>query len=468
MPAKPNILLIVADQLSAQALAAYGNEWGRTPNIDRLVARGVRFENCYTACPLCQPTRASYWTGRWPHETGVLSNGRRHPVPPVRPELPTLGEIFTAGGYETVHIGKTHDAGSLRGFRHVEEKGQEEVEAPEAYPVNYDTLQDRYATGRVVEWLGGAAARPWLCVADLNNPHNICGWVGSRAGPHENTPLDHELPPLPENFRDVNPAERPLPVQYVCCSHNRLSQTAGWTDEDYRYYLDAYHHYIGRLDAEVGRILDALEARADAAETLVVFYADHGDGMVAHGMATKQVSFIEETMRVPLVFAGAGVPAGGGLRAGALTSTMDLLPTLCEVAGLAAPEGLWGRSLWPWVGEERADGPHEYVAGEWHTEWGFTISPGRMIRTARFKYTRYLEGDGEELYDLEADPGETRTLVNDPAFAAELAAHRRLLDEHLAATGDDFLTLGWCASPRWRRHAPGYRNHAGPAAPMVE
>jgi len=89
-----------------------------------------------------------------------------------------------------------------------------------------------------------------------------------------------------------------------------------------------------------------------------------------------------------------------------------------------------------------------------------------MIRTPRYKYTRYLEGDGEELYDLVNDPGETRTLIHDPDHAAALAAHRNLLAEHLATTQDPFLSLSWEAAPRWRSHAPGYQNHRGPAAPM--
>jgi choline-sulfatase len=126
-----------------------------------------------------------------------------------------------------------------------------------------------------------------------------------------------------------------------------------------------------------------------------------------------------------------------------------------------------GRSLRPWLEGTPTESPHPYVASEWHTEWGFTISPGRMIRTPRYKYTHYLEGDGEELYDLVNDPGETRTLIHNPDHAAALAAHRNLLAEHLATTQDPFLSLSWEAAPRWRSHAPGYPNHRGPAAPMV-
>ena len=141
MPEKPNILIIIADQLSAQALPAYGDTYARTPHIDRIVRSGVRFETCYTNCPLCQPARAAFWTGLFPHQTGVLSNGRRHPVPPVPERIPTLGELFARAGYGTVHLGKTHDAGSLRGF-YVEPRGNLPVQA-EGHYRKYNGPRDR-------------------------------------------------------------------------------------------------------------------------------------------------------------------------------------------------------------------------------------------------------------------------------------------------------------------------------------
>ena len=131
MNRKPNILLIIGDQLSARALRSYGSGYGHTPHIDRIIERGVRFEQCYTNCPLCQPARTAFWTGLFPHQTGVLSNGRNHPVPPVPEHVPTIGATFAEAGYETMHFGKTHDAGALRGFR-VAPREQLPVEAEPA------------------------------------------------------------------------------------------------------------------------------------------------------------------------------------------------------------------------------------------------------------------------------------------------------------------------------------------------
>lgn len=463
---QPNILILCADQLSWLALPLAGNQHYQTPNIDRITRRGTAFAQCYTATPLCQPARAALWTGHFPHQTGVLSNGQNHPVPPVPPHLPALGEWFSRAGYRAAHFGKTHDAGALRGFE-IEPVRELAAHGVGSWPVTYDTRQDRYATTKAVEFLRSPLGPPFLAVADLNNPHNICDWIGANQGPHQDLPLEAGLPPLPPNFRDSDAefTQRPLPIQYLCCSHNRLAQAARWSAANYRHYLAAYGHYLSRLDAEIGLILDALEARPDAAETLIVFMADHGDGLAAHGMVTKQVTFQEETMRVPFCFAGPGVPPQ--VLDGPLVSLLDLLPTLCDYAGLGVPPGLWGRSLASWLrGGPPGGAEHPYVAAEWHTEWGDTIEPGRMIRTPRYKYTRYLENQGEELYDLRSDPGETRTLIHDAAHASVLDKHRRLLEAHLAVTGDPFFSLQPQVEARWRSHKPGYRHHVGPTAPM--
>jgi choline-sulfatase len=464
MPEKPNILLIVADQLARQALPAYGDRYARTPNIDRIANRGTRFEHCYTPYPLCMPTRAAYWTGRFPHETGVLSNGRNFPAGEIPDGMPTLGKLFSDAGYDAVHFGKTHDAGSLSGFR-IAERFQTEVPQEGPWPVNADTFFDRTTTEQVAEYLRAPHASPFIAVADLNNPHNICGYVGEREGPHEDPPVPGELPPPPANLEVENFASLPLPVQYVCCAHRRQAQAAGWSPENYRHYLAAYYHYIERVDREIGLILEALETSGQAGDTLVVFMADHGDGMGGRGLVTKHTTFYDETTRVPFIFAGPGV-AEDASAGEPLVSLLDLLPTLCDYAGLAAPAGLWGRSLVPWL--KGAEGtPHDYVVSEWHTEWGFTIEPGRMLRTPQFKYVRYREGNGEELYDLESDPGEVRNLAPDGEWRTVLERHRAMLHRHIEETCDPFETYEWLADERWRSHAPGYHNHTGPCAPTA-
>jgi choline-sulfatase len=462
---RPNILIIITDQLAQRAVGCYGDRWADTPNINSLAAGGVRFSNAYTNCPLCQPSRASFWTGRLPNRTGVTSNGMNYPVPDIPMSMPTLGELFLIAGYETINFGKRHDAGSLRGFKLVETE-ELEVETPQAWPVNRDSRMDAYTTQKCVEYLHQTHGKPFLAVASLNNPHNICGWVGENAGVHEDMPIPYgELPPLPENFETDDLKNRPLPVQYLCCSHRRLQQACLWSETNYRHYLAAYYYYLRMVDTQIGQILEALHSTPAGKNTLVVFMSDHGDSMVSHRMVTKQVSFYEETTRIPLIFAGPGLKGHGQLLNDPLVSLLDLLPTLCDYAGIPAPGGLFGKSMMPWLCGERPSSWHDYVASEWQTEWGYTVSPGRMVRTRNYKYTKYIEGGGEELYDLEKDPGEKRNLARFGHYSKELKEHREILREHVRATRDKFFGLGIKVDKRWRSHPLGYQNHQGLSAP---
>lgn len=515
-----NIVIITVDQLASCALRAYAHGAGTAPEygtIDSFFRDGTFFDRAYTPCPLCMPARAAFWTSAWPHQTGVLSNGRKFEQGEVPESLPALGEAFAAAGWETIHFGKEHDAGALRGFERVPQ-GSREVDPEPGYPVNQDTFRDRATTDQAVAYFEARRGRsdgvrrepaqPLLAVIELNNPHNICGWVGEMArhvsGPDtdfipppagEPTPAfppgigTDELPPLPPNFHDDDFETRPRSVQYQCCAHNRLAQTQGWGEREFRLYLDAYHHYTARADAEIARVLEAARSALPDDDTIYVFFADHGDAMTAHGGVTKHTTFYDETTRVPLAFVGPGIEPGR--RVEGPVSLLDMAPTLLDLAGIGAgseadePEAArllrasaQGRSLAPLLtgpptaqvarGGAGAGGDEpRCVASEWHTEWGFTVEPGRMITDGRLKYMVYAEGGDEELYDLEADPFETRNLAPDPAAAGELDRMRSALEEHVRETDDPFPRLEHVASPRWRGHEPGYANHRGPAAPQV-
>ena len=477
-----NIVVIVSDHLSTRAVGAYGeSDWADTPNIDRLAERGVVFENMYTSYPLCGPSRAAFWTGRFPHDTGVLSNGLRVQDPDILPnasvpeDMPTIGETFKRAGYNTIHFGKCHDSGGLRGFDIVPDGIRESESVPAGYPENNDTWRDHWAMDRFGEWAEGGFPEPFCAVVDLQNPHNICGWIGehnSLDGPVEHAISPKNLPELPANNKVVNWESLPLPVRYICCSHNRGAQSSHSTDEDWRYYIDAFRHYAKMADEHVGTILRLLEAGGVLDDTLVILMADHGDGMGSHQMATKQVSFYEETARVPFIAAGPGVRSGGQ-KVAALTSLLDLFPGLCDYAGIQVPDGLPGVSFAPLL--QGAVIQREFVVAEWYTEWGCTVSPGRMIRSARFKYTSYLEGSvgagdptgGEELYDLDMDRGEMVNLATDTAYCEVLLQHRDMLKRHIRDQADPFYTQKVVVDKRWRSHPPGYQHHSGPTAPMV-
>ncbi len=461
---KHNYLLIVTDQLTWRALPAYGNTWAHTPNIDRIAKNSVRIDECYTPCPLCQPARAALWSSKYPHQIDVLSNGRKFPVSRVPKSVAVLGETFANAGYETVHFGKTHDAGALRGFYIEPEKELFVEEKSKGLPLNFDTYNDSYATQKAVEYLQSRnGTKPFMMVADLVNPHNICGWVGEFAGEKEN-PWLLDLPPLPENFTVEDMDNRPIAVQYICCSHVRQAQTAQWTQTKFRQYLVAYYAYLEMADAEIGRILDALEATGEAENTTVVFLADHGDSMAARGRVTKQVDFYEEVSRVPMIFAGAGItPQKDSVKG--LASLLDLFPTLCALEGIDIPQGVHGMDISPALHGGKLP-ERDCVISEWHTEWGYTVSPGRMVRTKNYKYMRYIENNDTELYDIKNDPFEKVNLSRNKQYDGVKCDIEALLQKHLKETADNFDSLKVKVDPKWRSHKRGYHNHSGIAAPQ--
>jgi choline-sulfatase len=467
---KPNnILIIIADQLSQKALPSYGDKYADAPNIESIMTGGVRFSQAYTPTPLCQPARAAFWTSRYPHQTGVVSNLIPEPndifttrSKTADEKFPALGEIFSDAGYICRHFGKMHDAGALRGFVCDDPAKTLPVEAESpAFPINIDTTRDRYTAAACEEFLKQKHEKPFIAIADFNNPHNICGWVGENAGEHEDKPIDGVLPELPDNFEIEDIASRAPGIQYLCCTHPRLNQACHWNKNNYRHYLAAYYHYLKLVDNEIGGVLNALKQSGDDKNTLVVFMTDHGDGMASHRMATKRLGFYEETTRVPLAFAGAGITGKNKVVSEPLVSLLDIVPTLCDYAGIEQKGEFEGESLCYYLTGKGKPIKREYLVSQWHCEWNFTYEPGRMLRSQRFKYIKYAENKAEELYDMINDPGERANLAHKPEYQEILARHREMFARYLKETNDPFEDMKAFIDPRWRKHQLGYSNHEG-------
>jgi choline-sulfatase len=465
-----NILLILCDQLSAAALSAYGNTYSRTPNINSISDQAAVFESAYTACPLCQPSRAAFWTSRYPHETNVRTNVKKLAFPHLSDDIPTLGEVFARNHYRCIHFGKQHDYGALRGFEVSEESMEETERTNSAIPFDYETFMDISTTGKVVRYLGGTAKQdlPFLLVADLQNPHNICEYIGEHENGVGDFRTERPLPELPANFAFTDIQNRPGVIQYLCCANRRQRQTSGWDETDFRYYLYAYYYYLEIVDRQIGEILNALKENKLDRNTLVVFFADHGEGMAAHELVTKYAAFYEETNHVPLFFTGPGVKAG---RITGVASLLDLMPTLIDYAGLPERDSvlpsLRGVSLKKEILGERDHTEHSFVVSEWHDEFeGYTV-PGRMICDGSFKYARYIGEAVEELYDLKKDPLETENLALSPACSGTLEKYRACLKEHVRESGDDFFQLTCSFNGSYRNHPPGRKYHCGKSAVEV-
>lgn len=434
---RPNLLVIMTDQQSANALGCASGGYFKTPNMDRLAARGVRFTKAYTSQPICVPARCSMLTGLMPHQTGVYYN-----ISENRMNGEPLSRAFAGGGYDTAYMGKWHiehdpDDRAWHGFQttaHLRGNNlDEDIEAP----IREFLLKDR--------------DQPFFLFASFVNPHDICEVARMIDGQQERYkngdlppfPPPHLCPPLPDNF--AIPADEPAAIREhqfeMKVGDGELGYIGAHFDEgQWRQYRWAYQQLVALVDERIGRVLDALEESGQADNTVIVLFSDHGDGNAAHRWHQKNI-FYEETARVPFIVVPPGGCAPAENNTALVNACLDLFPTLLDYAELETPADLLGRSLKP-VLEGSACTRHEYVVSQTNLHLGYgEPGPvnGRMIRTADFKYVVFDRGaNPEQLFHLPSDPGETRSLAQDPAYAAELQRHRDLLAAWTGTSGDPF------------------------------
>jgi arylsulfatase A-like enzyme len=428
--ARPNILFIMTDQQFAGALGCAGNADVKTPAMDSLAANGVRFEKAYCANPLCVPSRTVMLTGKMPHETGITRN---IDAKSETFRTPLLGRFFTDAGYDCGYAGKWHlplelSQTDIHGFGWFPKGGEKcpDAKIPEAAAEFFDQKRDK----------------PFLFVASFINPHDICQWARGDALPHgpiPDPPPPDQCPALPDNF--AIPEHEPDVIRKVQHSSKSVYPTVDWTPDRWRQYRWAYYRLVEKVDALIGELLDALRASGQEDNTLIVFTADHGDGTAAHHWNQKQVLY-EETTRVPFILGGKAFAKAGTVDREHLVSTgLDLIPTLCDYAGVAVPEGLRGRSVRPLAEGKAPDKWREdlVVETQFEYEGHATGIRGRMLRTQRHKYIVYSEGTlREQLFDLETDPGEMTNLAVNPDNKALLEDCRIKLQQWGAKTGDVF------------------------------
>ena len=426
MAAPPNVLLVMTDQQTADALSfRMGRDYIHTPALDRLAARGTYFSRAYAPNPLCMPARNSLITGRFPHETGVTDNTAMYDGRVLDPaEFVTLGTYFARAGYRTGYYGKWHlaydrDVLEQHGFFEIDTQQRDEVTATHAG-----------------EFLAGVDERPFFLVASFLNPHDVAQL--SRGQPPPNGPVGEpppleQRPPAPTNLgAPVNEPHTMEKVRRGYHANMRLFPVGHFTPSMWRALRWGYYRLVEKVDAEIGRVLDALDEHGLTDNTIIVFLSDHGECAGAHGLTQKTV-FYEESVRVPMIVS---VPGHAARESDAFVNMgIDLMPTLLDYAGIEIPSHLPGRSLRPWVeGRAVADWRDEVIIGNHMSqgdviEEGFVpITEGRMVRTDRYKYCVYQHGETREsLIDLIDDPGERVDLARDPAYRHIVLEHRERL-----------------------------------------
>ncbi len=456
--ARPNILLVMFDQMAALSLPVYGHPVVQAPNLTRLAARGTVFESAYCVSPLCSPARFAVLTGRLPSRFGAYDNAAELPA-----GVPTVLHHLRKAGYRTCLSGKMDFTGAdqLHGY---EERLTTDLspsdfgwvpdwEHPEQVQPWFHTLQsvaeagpcdhslslqyDAEACQQAIHWLHGAAdrpdGRPFLLTLSIMHPHDP--YQGPRRFWDLYRDAEIDMPLLPRRAaRDRNAVERRMHALYdrdeIPISATRIRRARR-----------AYYAMISYCDDVLGRLMRALETSGIAGNTIVIVTSDHGDMLGERGLWYK-MAFYERAVRVPLLVAGPGVTRRRRVRDA--VSHLDLLPTLAALVGVGVDGAqMDGRDLSLVL---KGDAVREAeVCGEYLAE-GYD-APVVMIRRGALKFVHSV-ADGSELYDLAADPNELRNLAAEPA-------HQGIVDELLRAAARrwDFTRLrnAVIASQRQRR-----------------
>lgn len=428
---RPNVLYIITDQQFSEAMSCAGNPDVRTPAMDSLAANGVRFTRAYCTEPICSPARAGMFTGRPPHQSGVVENfgAVNEALIPC-----SLGNLLSGAGYECAYAGKWHlgrdwEVGAGFGFEKV---GPGSGNA------------DPRVTESCVEFLRKPHEKPFFLVASYQNPHDICGWTprsmasgkfASKHGVFDDAPPE-KWPQLPPNFGV--PMHEPSAIRDYLYDRGGI-RSAGFDANAWRHYRYAYYRMVETVDSLIGGLLDELRVQGLDENTVVIFASDHGDGLGAHGWGVTPSKWIlyEECIRVPFIVSWKGRTRPGAVDDRLVSVGLDLLPTLCDYAGASAPEGLLGQSLRPVVEGAGSAPRRDSLVVE-----AFLHLPdpqGRTVHTGRYKYTAYSRGRLREMFvDLQEDPGEMFNRIGDASLARVIKDHRAMLEEWCIDTDDEF------------------------------
>jgi len=447
----PNMVFILMDDVRWDDIGAYGHPWVRTPNIDRLAREGVRFDRVYAATPLCSPNRASFLTGQYAHTHGIGDNVDRSEL---SHRLNTFPRILHDAGYATAYIGKWHmgvDDSPRPGFdywlsiqgqgRYFDPDMNENGEAKKMPGYITDILTDKS-----IDFIRQKRDKPFLLYLAHKAVHpNIFQYADSSTEPtpadggfgvgavherHRDLYADREIQRTP-NARTY--AEGKPALQRVIPGLPPLGPTTGTTDDVIRNRL----RLLTAADEGIGRIFATLEESGLMDNTVIVFTSDQGYFYGEYGLDEERRLAYEEISRLPLL-----VRYPPWIRPGStaheLVLSIDLAPAFLELAGVAVPQSMQGRSLVPILkGEPQADWRRSILI-EYFSD---TVMPRlvtmgyQAVRTDRWKYIQYTELDGmDELYDLEADPYEIRNLISDPAASQELEQLQAELQRLLAET----------------------------------
>lgn len=427
--AKYNVLLIISDDLRTE-LGCYGSKLAKTPNLDALAASGVRFERAYCQYPLCNPSRTSMLTGRYPLTAGVLGN--RTWFAHEHPDYVSMPKCFRENGYVTLRAGKVFhgglddtdawtEGGEARTFDVREPATQETVRAEQRAKSNAERSDrwvvlrgegerhgDHRTADRTIALLEKYRNEPFFLACGFSKPHSPLEAPQRFYDMYDVTKI-----PLPADFAPRPTVPPGFPTDAVRAKNADLFIGRDATPELAKEMIRAYLASTSYMDWNVGRVLTELDRLGLREKTIVVFWGDHGYQLGEKGKWSKAGSLYEQGTRVPLIIDDPRA-AGNGKSCPRVVESIDIYPTLVELCGLSEPPGLDGRSLAPLVTNPDAKWNHPA-----YTIWieGGRNPTGYSVRTAKWRYTEY-DGPrgGVVLFDEAADPDEMKNLADDPQY----------------------------------------------------
>lgn len=416
----PNVIFAFSDEHRWQSLSFTQCPQVQTPHLARMAGEGMQFSHCISNYPVCSPWRGIFMSGRWPYQTGVIDNNL-----PLRPEG-TIGQAFQQAGYRTAYIGKWHLGGNRAepfGFEHSLIWGNTNAHWASKYfpaegdPVAYDGYNAVGMTDQAIDFMRQHRAEPFFLAVSWNPPHA-------------------NFTDPPEDLKRLYPDTAALPQRPNAAAAGQAGDALGAKWPAYQ----GYHAHVTAIDQEMGRLMAELEQLGLADETLLVYSSDHGSMLGSHGLGGKRQPF-EESIRVPFLARWPGhIPAG--TTAHSLLGTIDLPPTLCELAGVEVPGGWAGESFATTLRGEAGPEPDYQLLMHLAKDnaSGGNDHPAPLFRgvtTGRHTYCVYPDRPWC-LFDNEADPYQQRNLLDDPAQGATIERLRGYLADGLRAAADPF------------------------------